>query len=83
MKGMSRRGFMGAAAFVAASPCTLRYARAQGTAADEVTRALPRTYAGRSLSITWGSTPAYAQISACCSGTNLSSIPVASLNLPQ
>jgi multiple sugar transport system substrate-binding protein len=66
MKGMSRRGFMGAAAFVAASPYTLRYARAQGTTADEVTRALPRTYAGRSLSITWGSTPAYAQISAYC-----------------
>ncbi len=66
MKGMSRRGFMGVAAAAVASPYSLHYARAQGTAADEVTRSLPRTYAGRALSITWGSTPAYAQISAYC-----------------
>jgi multiple sugar transport system substrate-binding protein len=67
MKGISRRSFFGVAAATIASPYMLRYAQAQETAADAVTRGLPRTYAGRSLSITWGSTPAYAQISAYCS----------------
>lgn len=66
MARFSRRGFIAAATAAVASPHVIRLAHAQASAADEVTRALPRTHAGRSLNITWGSTPAYAQISAYC-----------------
>ena len=66
VRGTTRRGVIGAAALAVAGPAILRQAFGQEPAADAVTRALPRNHAGRVLNITWGSTPAYAQISAYC-----------------
>lgn len=63
MSGITRRRFTQSAALGAAGLMSSRIANA---AADDVTRNLPRTYSGRSLNITWGSTPAYAQITAYC-----------------
>ena len=57
MPAITRRTFGG----LAAAALTLRQARAQAELA-QATRNLPRTYAGKTLRITWGSTPSYDQL---------------------
>jgi multiple sugar transport system substrate-binding protein len=66
MKALTRRGFVALATTALASPALSRRALAETSKADIVTQNLPRTYAGRALNITWGSTPAYNQITAYC-----------------
>jgi multiple sugar transport system substrate-binding protein len=62
MPGITRRGLTAA---TIASLLPLRHAMAQSAAA-EVTRTLPRTYAGATLRITWGNTPSYLVLAKFC-----------------
>jgi multiple sugar transport system substrate-binding protein len=62
MAGITRRSLTASAAV---SLLPLRRAMAQAATA-EVTRALPRTYAGATLRITWGNTPSYLALTKFC-----------------
>ena len=62
MPGITRRTLTASAA---AALLPLRRAMAQAAAA-EVTSALPRTYAGSTLRITWGNTPSYLALTKFC-----------------
>ncbi|MFI5015494.1 MAG: ABC transporter substrate-binding protein, partial [Hyphomicrobiales bacterium] len=61
MSRITRRGLTLGAASAALLADPLRHAMAQA-ALSEATRNLPKTYAGTTLKITWGNTPAYAQV---------------------
>ena len=61
MSRITRRALTFGAASAAVFADPLRHAMAQA-ALSETTRKLPKSYAGTTLKITWGNTPAYAQV---------------------
>jgi ABC-type glycerol-3-phosphate transport system substrate-binding protein len=65
MPVLTRRRLAATAASAAVLGSPLRHAMAQAAASD-VTRSLPRNYAGATVRITWGNTPSYLDLAKFC-----------------